>query len=99
MYARVTTLTMEPARLDDVISQLETDEVPRFKQIDGFKGFTLMVDRASGKSTAVSFWESEAALRESEEAVRRPRERAAQTGGSSEAPTVERYEVVIDTTA
>lgn len=99
MHARVTTLTMEPARLNDAIRQLEADEIPRWKQIDGFKGFTLLVNRGSGHSTAVSFWESEAAMRESEEAVSGSRERAAETGGASDSPTVERFEVVIDTMA
>ena len=99
MHARVTTLTMDPARLDDAIRQLESDEIPQWKEIDGFKGFTLLVDRDSGKSTAVSFWESESAMRESEEAIRPSRERAAQTGGATAPPTVERFEVAIDTMA
>jgi heme-degrading monooxygenase HmoA len=99
MHARLTTLMLDPARLDEAIRQLESDETPRFKQIDGFKGFTLLVDRDSGKSTAVSFWESEAALRESEEAVHPSRQRAAETGGASGEPTVERFEVALDTMA
>ena len=99
MHARVTTLIMDPDRLDDAARQLESDEVPRFKQIDGFKGFTLLVDRDSGKSTAVSYWESEEAMRASEEEVRSSRDRAAETGGASNAPTIERFEVAIDTMA
>jgi heme-degrading monooxygenase HmoA len=99
MHARLTTLMLDSARLDDAIRQLEAEEIPRFKQIDGFKGFTLLVDRESGKTTSVSFWESEAAMRESEEAVQPSRQRAAETGGASGGPTVERFEVAIDTMA
>jgi heme-degrading monooxygenase HmoA len=99
MHARVTTLTMDPARIDEAVRQVETDEIPRWKQIDGFKGFTLLVDRDSGKSTAVTFWESEAAMRNSAEAVRLSRERAAETGGATQPPMVERFEVAVDTMA
>jgi heme-degrading monooxygenase HmoA len=45
---------------------------------------------------AVTFWESEDALRESEDAVKDARERAAETGGAGE-PRVERFEVILDT--
>jgi len=99
MHARLTTLMLDPDRLGEAITQLESDEIPRFKQIDGFKGFTLLVDRDSGKTTAVSFWESEAAMRESEQAVQPSRQRAAETGGAAGEPTVERFEVALDTMA
>jgi heme-degrading monooxygenase HmoA len=97
LHARVTTLTMDPARIDDATEGLEREDIPRFKQLDGFKGFTVLADRSSGKAIAVSFWESEEAMAASEEAVAPSRERAASAGGASQAPTVERLEVVIDT--
>ena len=67
--------------------------------MDGFKGFTLMADRQSGKMVGVSFWESEGVMRDSEEKIKGSRERAAETGGASEQPTVDRVEVLIDTMA
>ena len=96
MHARVTTLNMDPGRIDDAIRQLESD-IPRWKELDGFKGFTLLVDRDSGKVTGTSFWESESQMQASEEAVSQSRERAAETGGASQPPTVERFEVAVDT--
>ena len=97
MHARVTTLQVDTARLDDTIRQLETDEVPRWQEMDGFKGFTLLVDRQSGKVAGTTFWESEEAMNASEEAVSGSRDRAAETGGASSPPQVDRYEVAIDT--
>jgi len=98
MHARVTHLQMEPASIDGVVSNLEESDMPRFKELDGFKGMTILADRETGKTIAVTFWESEGALRASEDAVKDARRRAAETGGAPE-PQVERYEVVLDTMA
>jgi heme-degrading monooxygenase HmoA len=98
MHARVTTLDMDPGNVDQVRDQLEADDVPKFQQLDGFKGMTLLTDRESGKTVAVTFWETEDALRESEDAVQGARQRAAETGGAGE-PQLERFEVILDTMA
>jgi heme-degrading monooxygenase HmoA len=71
---------------------------PAFKKLDGFKGMTLLTERQTGKTIAVTFWESEDALRQSEEAVKDARSRAAESGGAGE-PQVERFEVILDTMA
>lgn len=97
MHARVTTLQLQPDKIDDAVAGLEQNDVPMFKGLDGFKGFTLMVDRQSGKAVANSYWESEEAMRASEEAVKDARASAAETGGASSEPQVERFEVAIDT--
>ena len=97
MHARVTTVQLDPARIDEAIRSLEQEDVPRFKEMDGFKGFTLLVDRERGVGIGTSYWESEEKMEASEEAVKDARERTAQLGGASAAPTVEHYEVAIDT--
>jgi heme-degrading monooxygenase HmoA len=99
MHARVTTVQLDPSRADDSIRQLESEELPRWKELDGFKGFTLLIDRESGKGIGTSYWESKEAMDATEEAVRPSRERAVETGGGSQPPTVERFEVAIDTMA
>jgi heme-degrading monooxygenase HmoA len=99
VHARVTTIKMDPGKIDDSVSQLESDDIPTFKQIDGFKGFTLLVDRESGKCIATSYWESSDTMKASEEQVRGSRERAAQTGGATDSPQVEHFEVAVDTEA
>lgn len=99
MHARVTTLEMNPSQIDDAVRQLEENEIPGFRQIDGFKGMTLLADRQSGKCVATTYWESEQALQASEEQVKDARQRAADAGGASSAPAVERFEVVVDTMA
>ncbi len=97
MHARVNTLQMDPRRIDDALRQLNEDDIPRFREIDGFRGFTVLADRSSGKVVATSYWDSEDQMRASEDAVREARKRAADTGGASAEPQVERYEVALDT--
>ena len=97
MHPRVNTLQMDPQRIDDAIRQLEEQDIPRFREIDGFRGFTVLGDRSSGKVIATSYWDSEEQMRASEDAVKEARQRAADTGGASEEPQVERYEVALDT--
>jgi heme-degrading monooxygenase HmoA len=98
VHARVTTLQMDPSTLDEAAAQLENEDAPSFKQLDGYKGMTLIADRDSGKTIALTFWESEEAMRASEESVKDARRRAAETGRAEE-PQVERFEVLFDTMA
>ncbi|HEX2108629.1 MAG TPA: hypothetical protein VHF70_05045 [Rubrobacteraceae bacterium] len=49
-------------------------------------------DRHSGRTLGITFWETEEAMRVSEEAANRLREESAQAGGDTIA-SVERYEV------
>ncbi|HEV2093834.1 MAG TPA: hypothetical protein VGR18_11780 [Rubrobacter sp.] len=62
--------------------------------MDGFKGFVALGDRQSGKVLGVAFWESEEALRATEEAVSRVRSGAAEATGGTVAG-VEQYEVPV----
>jgi hypothetical protein len=99
MQARVTTMTLDPDKIDAVVSQLEEDDVPSWKDIDGWKGFTLLVDRQSGKCIATSYWASRERMESSEEEVKGSRERAAEAGGAKESPQVEYFEIAIDAQA
>ncbi len=92
MYARVTTLEGPPDRMDDAARHVQEQVVPQLQQMDGFKGFVALGDRQRGKLLGVAFWESEEALRATEEAVSGIRSGAAEaTGGSVSG--VEQYEV------
>ena len=96
MHARHTTLQVSPERIDDMVRQLEVEQLPRFRDQDGYKGFTVLADRGSGKVVGVSFWESEDALRASEEVASQARGQAAQVGEAAGEPGVERLEVLLD---
>jgi heme-degrading monooxygenase HmoA len=94
MHARVTTLEGAPDKMDDGTRHVREQLLPQMQQHDGFKGFIILGDRQSGKMLAVALWESEEALRASEEAMSRLRGEAAEATGTTVADVV-RYEVTL----
>jgi hypothetical protein len=79
---------------DAAINNFRENVVP-FTREGGGKGSLLLVDRENGKVIAITLWESEEALRTSEEKANQLRAQAAEQAGASQAPTVERYEVAV----
>jgi hypothetical protein len=93
MHARVTTLKGTPGDVDAGIENFNTNVAP-FAREQG-KGSILLVDRQSGEAIAITLWEDEHALRESEEAANALRADAADQMGASDTPVVGRYEVAV----
>ncbi len=94
MYARVTTLEGPPDKIDDGTRHVQEQTLPQLQQMDGFKGFVTLADRQSGKQLAVALWESEEALRATEDTVSSMRSGVAEAAGATVAG-VERYEVAV----
>jgi heme-degrading monooxygenase HmoA len=92
VYARVSTLEGPPELMDEVLRQAREVVLPQGRQMEGFKGMISLGDRQSGKTLGITFWESEEAMRASEEAANRLREESAAASGDTIAG-VERYEV------
>jgi heme-degrading monooxygenase HmoA len=95
MYARVSTIQGTTDQIDQGIDTLRETTVPAVKQIDGNKGLISLIDRQTGKSIAITLWETEDALRASEEEANKLRREAADRLGGAGEPTVERYEVAV----
>ena len=95
MHARVSTIQGAPGKVDDVSRQAQEQTLPQLQKLEGFKGFVVLGDRQSGKMLGVSFWESEEALRASEEAASSVRSAAAETADGIVAG-VEEYEVFVN---
>ena len=94
VHARVSTLQGPAEQVDEGIRYVRDTVMPRAAQLDGYKGAYLLIDRQSGESVSVTLWESEEALRASEEAADRLRGDAAGNLGA-EIASVKRYEVVL----
>ena len=60
MFARVTTVQLQPGAADDVTRYLNEVVVPAAKQARGFRGIQILVNPATNKGIAVTFWDSEA---------------------------------------
>ncbi len=96
MHARTGTLQVSPERIDDVVSMLRDQQIPQYRDQQGYKGFTVLADRDSGTVVGISFWESEDDLQASEDLAEQARSQAADTGEASGEPKVGRYEVLLD---
>jgi heme-degrading monooxygenase HmoA len=94
VHARVSTFEGSPDLIDEMLRQVREQVLPQAKQDEGFKGMIALGDRQSGKTLGITFWESEEAMRASEEAANRLRSESAEAGGQTIAG-VERYEVGI----
>lgn len=96
MHARVTTVQTPPDSVDESLQVVREQVLPRARQIPGFKGVLSLVDRETGKGITATLWESEEAMRASDEAADSLRGQAVGAVEGSELVSVERYEVAID---
>jgi heme-degrading monooxygenase HmoA len=94
MHARLTTVEAPPDRMDDATRHIQEQVLPQLQQMDGFQGFIALRDRGSGRVRGVAFWESEEALRATDEAAARIRGGVTEATGGTIA-SVENYEVVV----
>jgi len=91
MYARSTTIQALSSSIDAGIEHVRDTVMPALEGIDGCVGMSLLVDRSSGRCIATSSWESDEAMRASEESIRPMRDEAAELfGGSAQ---VEEWEI------
>lgn len=65
MHARVTTLTLQRDKVDEAI-QLIRRGIADVQQQAGYRNFLFLVDRATGKTSILTLWESESDLRATE---------------------------------
>ena len=92
MFARIGTWDGTPAELGKWIVRGREHVKPNISQDPGLKAVYWLCDRTAGKGMIVTIWESEEAMRVSEQARRqRQGAMAAATGAKV---TTDRYEVV-----
>lgn len=95
MYGRITFLEGSSEQIDAGTEYVRGTILPAARELDGFRGILSLSDRESGKGLTITLWETEEAMRASEEKANRMRDEAAQALGGSIAG-VERYEVTIN---
>ena len=94
MYARSTTINAAPASVDAGIAQVRDEVMPMLLDLDGCIGLSMIVDRESGRCIATSAWQSEEAMRATDEELRPVRDRLADQMGSG-SPKVEEWEIAV----
>jgi heme-degrading monooxygenase HmoA len=98
MHARIGRVSFSPDKADQLANHVRDTIVPEYQQKNGFKGFTLLIDRQGGEGLGISFWESEEAMRATDDVGDRARQGAAEAGSGSD-QGAQRFEVAIDTMA
>ena len=73
MFARISTFRGPPEQTAEGIRVARRQFLPAARLQEGFRGMYLMLDAASGRSLAVTLWETEEDMARSEGAVRRAR--------------------------
>ena len=96
MYARLTRFQGPPDRLEEGIFLLHEQVIPRARLRSGQVSGYWMLDRESGHGVVVSLWETEAAMRDSEEAAAQLRQAVVELVGGT-VLSVEQFEVVGET--
>jgi heme-degrading monooxygenase HmoA len=92
VHARISTLEGSPEHIDEGLRQVRESVLPQLRQQEGFEGLVALADRKTGTTLGITFWQSEEALKASEEAADRLREESAEAMSDTIAG-VERYEV------
>ncbi|HYH62541.1 MAG TPA: hypothetical protein VD766_11805 [Solirubrobacterales bacterium] len=86
-----------PGALNSMVDAFqESDYVDELASLQGFGGYLLAVDREHGKITAMSFWQSERDLRESDEMAGQARDMRLAAAGSDHDPIVDRYQIMLE---
>ncbi len=97
MHARVSKLESSPEQVNELGRIVAEWVAPSLTEMEGFRGILTLADRQSGKVQLVTLWESEEAMRQSEEEADQLRADTARAA-DGEIAGVERYEVVLSYT-
>ena len=96
MHARMSRFAGLPAeRIEATLQQFGDEGLEALEQQPGFEGISVLVDYRSGKAAAISYWDSERSMRESDKAAAEARAQAVETAGPERDPVVDHYEVVL----
>ena len=95
MHARMTRIEGSRERIDEMTRRFEETIVPMLQGLDGYRGGVVLADRNNGVNIAISYWESEDAMRVSEDAVRQGRADAATAAEARAVTIVEHFEVML----
>lgn len=92
MFARISTFEGPPKQTAEGIRVARRQFLPVARLQEGFRGMYLMFDATTGRSLAMTLWQTEEDMARSEEAVRQARAESARSSGE-EIVSVERYQV------
>ncbi len=93
MYARSTSITGNPDKIDACISYLRDEVMPALTAMDGCMGLSMLANRETGRCIATTSWSSEDAMRATEGEVSPLRARASELMGGE--AIVQEWEIAV----
>ena len=97
MFVRMTELETDKKEMDQNIQYVNEQVVPTLQKspASGFKGAYWLADRGAGKLMVFTLWDSEQAMKASEDAIKEARDKSGDKGGNGiKQKGSVRYEVV-----
>jgi heme-degrading monooxygenase HmoA len=92
VFARLSSYQGAPVPTQGDITPRAREILEQIRDLAGFRGLFLLVDRATGKSVSLTLWQDEQAMRASESLTNRIRQESAAREGER-IVRVERFEV------
>ena len=94
MYARVSKFKVPADRIDQDV-QKSRELISRVSDTAGSHGVYYLVDRKNGQTMAVTLWDDERSMTESEEMAQQVREEGVEAIQGAEIVSVDHYEVAL----
>ncbi len=96
MHARVSIFEdAAPGAVEREVAVAREQILPAVRRLPGYSGMISLNDPASGKAVTITLWQSEPAMRASEQAANGIRERHAALTDGLRVAGVERYQVTV----
>ena len=92
--ARVSTLEGSAEAIDEGMSFIKEQIVPEARELTGWRGIIVLVDRTTGRTKTITLWDGPESLRASEDRANELRKQAAQAMDET-VVGVDRYEVAL----
>jgi heme-degrading monooxygenase HmoA len=83
MYARTGSVSVPPEGVDDAARAMR-ELLPMYHDLAGYRGFTILVDRAAGTVMGISYWDALDDMKASDEVALAARQRVSDAGGHLE---------------
>src|SRR4051794_18274287 len=94
MHVRSTTVMGDPASIDDGVAYLRDKVMPTLDRTTGCLGLSMLADRESGRCIAATAWETQDAMRATNERLRASRGAYALACGGDN-PDVQEWEIAV----
>jgi hypothetical protein len=99
LLARAASFQIPAGRLDEAIDRFRGDSLATIRATTGWKGTTLLVDRASGKFMTITLWATPAAQQSSHATLAPLREQFAKEMGATQPSTAAVYDIAVQARA